>query len=77
MDQLQYLIATALSGSNRGDLAFSALPEAPVMPVRRSVIDRFRISVKTIVSLMRGVANSRRRRELGEALPIDGTATMV
>ena len=76
MDQLQYLVATTLSGSNRGDLAFSALPEAPVMPAQRSVMDRFRISVKTIVSLRRGVP-SRGRRDLGEALPIDGTATTV
>lgn len=77
MDPLQYLVTTTTCGSSRGDLAFSALPDAPVMPVRPPALERLRLWVRAIVSLRRGVADSRGPRELGEALPLDRTATTL
>jgi hypothetical protein len=77
MDQLEYLVTTTFCDSERGDLAFSALPDAPVMPVRSPVLKRLRLLVRAIGSLGQGVTDSRGPRESGEAIPLDRTATTL
>lgn len=77
MDQLQYLVINTFCESNGDDLAFSALPDAPVTPVRLPASVRFRLWVRATVLPWRGAVGRRGSSESGEALPVEGTATTV
>ena len=64
MDPMQYLVTTAVRDARRGDLAFSALPDAPVMPIRPSPWEWLGGPIRTLVGLGRDAA-ARRPRPIG------------